>query len=156
MAKNYELTVMIDSQLPEEGVEETVKRYEGMIVGQGGEVVNIDRWGARKLAYEVRKQQQAVYAIYQFRGESDVLSELDRSCKLDESVLRHMVVAVDEDFQVDDEEEEPQETPAEAEETEEVTAEEAEEKEEEGEDGPTEDGEGGEDEEQKEDEEVQP
>ena len=119
MTKNYELTVMVDSQIPDEGVEEAIKRYEDMIAGQGGEVVNIDRWGARKLAYGVRKQQQAIYAIYQFRGDAKVLSELDRSCKLDESVLRHMVVAVEEEFEVEEAEEEPQETPAEAEEEEE-------------------------------------
>ena len=119
MTKNYELTVMVDSQIPDEGVEEAIKRYEDMIAGQGGEVVNIDRWGARKLAYEVRKQQQAIYAIYQFRGDAKILSELDRSCKLDESVLRHMVVAVEEEFEVEEAEEEPQETPAEAEEEEE-------------------------------------
>ena len=149
MVRNYELTLMVDSQLPEEGVEEIVKRYEGMIVGQGGEIANIDRWGTRKLAYEVRKQQQAIYAIYQFRGEADVLTELDRSCKLDESVLRHMVVAVEEDFPVE-EEEEPEEASAEVEEA----------AEEEGEDEPAEDGEGEGNEEAaeaaEEDEEVQP
>ena len=149
MAKNYEMTLMVDSQLPEEGVEEIVKRYEGMIVGQGGEIAKIDRWGTRKLAYEVRKQQQAIYAIYQFRAEVDVLPELDRSCKLDESVLRHMVVAVEEDFPVE-EEEEPEEASAEVEEA----------AEEEGEDEPAEDGEGEGNEEAaeaaEEDEEVQP
>ena len=153
MAKNYEMTLMVDSQLPEEGVEEIVKRYEGMIVGQGGEIAKIDRWGTRKLAYEVRKQQQAIYAIYQFRAEVDVLPELDRSCKLDESVLRHMVVAVEKDFEVEEEAEEPQEAPAEEEKTEEeaVEGEEPEDT-----DAAAEDGEDEGDEAQEEGEEVQP
>lgn len=92
MLKHYELTLIIDSQLPEETVEETIKRYETFVAGQGALVVNVDRRGVRKLAYEIKKHQQAVYTFVEFQAEPGILSDLDRACKLDESVLRHMVV----------------------------------------------------------------
>lgn len=95
MSRDYELALIVDSQLPEGGVEETIKRYEDFLTGQDATVVNVDRWGMRKLAYEIRKHQQAVYTFVQFQAEPGMLPELDRACKLDESVLRHMVVLVE-------------------------------------------------------------
>lgn len=98
MVKDYEMALIVNSQLPEGGVDETVKRVEGFLTDHGATVVQVDRWGTRKMAYEISKQQQADYTIFQFQAESDLLLELDRACKLDEGVLRHMVVLVEEGF----------------------------------------------------------
>ena len=95
MQRAYELTLIINSQLPEEGVEEAVKRYEDVLVQQDATVINVDRWGVRRLAYEVSKHQQGFYAFIQFQGDPEILLELDRSCRLDEAVLRHMIVVVE-------------------------------------------------------------
>ena len=95
MAKAYELALLVNSQLPEGGGDEAVKRYEGLLSAHGVTEVTVDRWGVRKLAYEVAKQQQADYAFMQFEAEASTLTELDRACRLDESVIRHMIVKID-------------------------------------------------------------
>ena len=94
MLRAYELALILNSQLPEEGVEEAVKRYED-VLAKDAEVTNVDRWGVRRLAYEVSKHQQGFYAFIQFQGDPEILLELDRSCRLDEAVLRHMIVVVE-------------------------------------------------------------
>jgi small subunit ribosomal protein S6 len=99
MSRNYELALIVDSQLPEGGVEETIKRCEDFLTGQDATIFNVDRWGVRKLAYEIKKHQQAVYTFVQFQAEPGILPELDRVCKLDESVLRYMVVLLEVDLE---------------------------------------------------------
>ncbi|MBE3089507.1 MAG: 30S ribosomal protein S6, partial [Actinobacteria bacterium] len=59
-------------------------------------VSNIDKWGVRKLAYSIKKQENGYYIIVYFNGESGVISELDRINKINEKILRHMVVKSDE------------------------------------------------------------
>lgn len=112
MQRNYELVLLVDSQLQEEGVQKTVERYTDLLSGQGASVHRTDSWGVRKLAYEIRKHQQASYSFVQFQGEPGVLPEVERAARLDDSVLRHLVVAIEE-LTVDPEPEEAaEEAPA--------------------------------------------
>jgi small subunit ribosomal protein S6 len=92
MAVDYEIAILLNSQLPEGQVEEAIERYQKVITDHGAEVLKVDRWGVRKLAYNIQKQQQADYSFIQFNGEADAVNELDRLCKLDEGVLRHMII----------------------------------------------------------------
>jgi small subunit ribosomal protein S6 len=92
MAVDYEIAILLSSQLPEGQAEEAINRYQKVMTDGGAEVVKVDRWGVRKLAYEIRKQQQADYSFIQFTGEPAVVDELDRLCRLDEGVLRHMII----------------------------------------------------------------
>ena len=110
MTRGYELALIVDTQLAEDGAEQTVKRYQDFLAGAGAALVNVDRWGVRKLAYEIRKHPQGDYSFLQFQSEPQVIAELDRACRLDEAVLRHMVVSVPGGFEVA-EEEEVEETP---------------------------------------------
>jgi small subunit ribosomal protein S6 len=79
-------------------VDETVKRYESLL-GERGAIVNIDRWGTRKLAYEIQKRQQGDYTLFQFQAEPGAIAEIDRACRLDESILRHLVILAENGFQ---------------------------------------------------------
>jgi small subunit ribosomal protein S6 len=99
MARSYELTLVISSQVSEDATQEAVQRYQEFLTGQGATVVNVDQLGVRKLAYEIARQQQGFYTFIQFESETDVIPELDRICKLDESLLRHLVVVVEEGFE---------------------------------------------------------
>lgn len=98
MPKDYELTLVVDTQLAEGSVDETVKRYESLL-GERGAIVNIDRWGTRKLAYEIQKRQQGDYTLFQFQAEPGAIAEIDRACRLDESILRHLVILAENGFQ---------------------------------------------------------
>ncbi len=92
MVKDYEMVLIVDSQLPEEEVEGTSKRYQDFLTQNDATIGDVDRWGVRKLAYEIGNHQQGSYIIFRFQAESAVISELDRTCRLDESVLRHLIV----------------------------------------------------------------
>ncbi len=99
MPKDYELTLVVDTQLAEGSVDETVKRYESLLGERGAIMVNIDRWGTRKLAYEIQKRQQGDYTLFQFQAEPSAIAEIDRACRLDESILRHLVILAENGFQ---------------------------------------------------------
>lgn len=89
---DYEMTLIVDSQLQES--DETVKRYEDLLSDQGANLVNTDRWGGRKLAYDIKKRQQGDYTLVQFQAEPASIAEVDRICRLDEAVLRHLIIQV--------------------------------------------------------------
>lgn len=101
MAKKYELVLILDPQVGDTQLEAAVEKYKSRLESAGAEMAHVDRWGLRKLAYTsiaLRQRQQAFYVLYQFTAESQMLGPLEGELKLDESVLRHMVVAVDGDF----------------------------------------------------------
>lgn len=108
MSREYEMALIVDTQRPNKEVDEAVTRYEALLGEQGAEVFHVDRWGARKLAYEIRKRQQGDYTFFQFRAEPGAVANVDRACRLDEAVLRHLIlqveippaVAVDDDGEV--------------------------------------------------------
>ena len=95
MSREYELALIVDTRRPNKEVDEAVARYETLLAEQGAEVVDVDRWGARKLAYEIRKRQQGDYAFFQFRAEPSAIANVDRACRLDEAVLRHLILQVE-------------------------------------------------------------
>jgi len=101
MPKDYEMTLIVDTQLAEGNVDEAVARYEALI-GEQGTLINVDRWGSRKLAYDIRKRQQGDYTFFQFQAEPDAISEVDRACRLDSGVLRHMIITVPGGFEADE------------------------------------------------------
>jgi small subunit ribosomal protein S6 len=89
---NYELTLILDSQLPEDQIHSRVQKVTALLGARGAEVVHVERWGMRKLAYEIRKRQQGFYTLIQFRSNGDPLRELDQACRLDEGIIRHVVL----------------------------------------------------------------
>lgn len=95
MSREYEMALIVDTQRPNKEVDEAVTRYEALLGEQGAEVVHVDRWGARKLAYEIRKRQQGDYTFFQFRAEPSAVATVDRVCRLDEAVLRHLILQVE-------------------------------------------------------------
>ncbi|MBT3602616.1 MAG: 30S ribosomal protein S6 [Candidatus Latescibacteria bacterium] len=109
MPKDYEMTLIVDIQLAEGSVDEAVTRYEAL-VGEQGTLINVDRWGSRKLAYDIRKRQQGDYTFFQFQAEPEAISEVDRACRLDAGVLRHMIITVPGGFEADEPEADPVES----------------------------------------------
>ena len=101
MVKKYELTCLLDSQLGDEGFESSVTKLESRLEKAGAEVVNIDRWGLRKLAYtsvSMKRRQQAYYVLYQFQAAAGAFNGIEEELKLDESVLRYLFVSVTGEF----------------------------------------------------------
>ncbi|HEX6938387.1 MAG TPA: 30S ribosomal protein S6 [Longimicrobiales bacterium] len=89
----YEAVYIFDSTLPDEAVEQRLERYNGLLTGNGrGEISAVDRWGKRQLAYPIAKKTSGNYVVVQFKAESEALPEFERVLKLDEGLLRYLVV----------------------------------------------------------------
>jgi small subunit ribosomal protein S6 len=92
--KQYETTIIMDAQLKEEGWEKTIDKYSA-IINQNGTIGQIDRWGVRRLAYEIEKQTHGFYVHVIHESAPSVLRELERQFQLDESCLRYLTVVAD-------------------------------------------------------------
>ncbi|HEX3000604.1 MAG TPA: 30S ribosomal protein S6 [Armatimonadota bacterium] len=94
--RDYEVIYILDPVLEDERVNALVENYSNLITNNGGEVVNVDRWEKRKLAYEIKGKREGLYVVMAFRAASEVRSELDRMMRISEGVIRHMIVRPEE------------------------------------------------------------
>lgn len=91
--RDYEVVYIFDSNLERPAIEQKLERLNSLITADGkGEVQAVEHWGKRPLAYPVEKQSNGYYVVVQFRAEPSNLDEFQRIAKLDEAVLRHLVV----------------------------------------------------------------
>jgi small subunit ribosomal protein S6 len=84
--------VILDPSLEERTVEPSLDKYLNVIRKDGGEVSKVDVWGRRRLAYEIQKNDEAIYAVIELSAEPDTVKEFDRQLCLNESVLRTKVL----------------------------------------------------------------
>ncbi|MGB5106513.1 MAG: 30S ribosomal protein S6 [Candidatus Zixiibacteriota bacterium] len=95
----YETTFITDSQLPETEIEAEIKRVEDLIKSNGGEIVETQRWGVRRLAYEIERRRQGYYAHFLYQSEHSVPALLDASFKINEKIMRHLTVVSEVDLE---------------------------------------------------------
>ena len=93
--REYELVVIIHPDLDENAVNDVVTRISSWITEAGGEVVKIDSWGKRELAYLIRKQKQGQYILMQTKMDPKLGSTLERNLGYLEPVLRYLIIARD-------------------------------------------------------------
>ena len=92
----YEVMVILDPSLDERTVAPSLEKYlNGVVVKDGGTVENVDVWGRRRLAYEVKKNAEGIYAVINLTAEPKTVQELDRQLGLNESILRTKVIRPD-------------------------------------------------------------
>ncbi len=99
--REYETMIIARSDLPEAELSKMVSRWESIIGNQGGEVIKKDAWGVRRLAYEINKQSRGNYFLYDVATTQDNIIELQRILKLDENVLRSLIVKLDDSVNVE-------------------------------------------------------
>ncbi|MDQ3991444.1 MAG: 30S ribosomal protein S6 [Actinomycetota bacterium] len=90
--EQYEIMVIVDPESDESQLTAVVDRITGIVDGAGGEVAKVDRWGRRKLAYEIDRKSEGSYLVIAFRSGGDALKELDRVLSLADPVMRFKVV----------------------------------------------------------------
>ena len=101
MDKKYELVCIIDPQVGDGGFDPIIEKYQGQLEGQGGQMVNLDKWGMRKLAFtsvSMKRRQQGFYVCYQFTAPSGDFKAIQHELKLDEDILRYLLVVVPGEF----------------------------------------------------------
>ena len=92
MTRQYEAVYIFDSALEEPAITERLTRYHALITLPGGEAPQVNHWGKRSLAYPIKKHQTGYYVVAKFDATAESLPEYERAVKLDESVLRFLVV----------------------------------------------------------------
>jgi small subunit ribosomal protein S6 len=91
----YEVMIILDPDLEERTVAPSLDTYLNVVRQDGGTVENVDVWGKRRLAYEINKKNEGIYAVVQLQAEPATVKELDRQLTLNESVVRTKVTRPD-------------------------------------------------------------
>ena len=91
----YELMVILDPEIDERTVAPSLDKFLNVIRNDGGSVDNVDIWGKRRLAYEINKKSEGIYAVIGLSAGPDSVKELDRQLSLNESVVRTKVTRPD-------------------------------------------------------------
>jgi small subunit ribosomal protein S6 len=91
----YELMVILDPDLEERTVAPSLDTYLNVVRNDGGSIDNVDIWGRRRLAYEIDKNAEGIYAVVTLQAEPATVKELDRQLGLNETVLRTKVIRPD-------------------------------------------------------------
>ncbi|TMM40157.1 MAG: 30S ribosomal protein S6 [Actinobacteria bacterium] len=93
--RHYEIMVILDASLEERTVAPSLDTYLNVIRTAGGSVEKLDVWGRRRLAYEIEKKAEGIYAVIDLQATPEAVAELDRQLRLNESVLRTKVIRPD-------------------------------------------------------------
>lgn len=97
MVRRYELMVILDPNQSDEAVQEQIDKIEALIKAtEGGEILNIDNWGKKRLAYEIQGRPFGVYVVFDFNMDATGSTELERHCRLDALNLRHLLLHIPE------------------------------------------------------------
>ncbi|GAB3618521.1 hypothetical protein GCM10027416_30780 [Okibacterium endophyticum] len=96
MTHQYELMVILDPEIDERTVAPSLDKFLNVVRTDGGTIDNVDIWGRRRLAYEINKKTEGIYAVVDFTASSEATQELDRQLKLSEAVMRTKVLRAEE------------------------------------------------------------
>lgn len=90
--RDYELVLVLDPQLGDDAYDAAIDRYSGMITGKGGVVTDTQRWGKRRLAYQIRHFGEGNYVLFKLKMRPAVSRELEANLRISEEVIRHLLV----------------------------------------------------------------
>ena len=90
--REYEVMYILHPELDDEKVAAAMEKYNTLIQNNGGTVANAEKWGKRRLSYEIKGQREGTYVLASFSGGPAVSSELDRVMKISDDVIRHLIV----------------------------------------------------------------
>jgi small subunit ribosomal protein S6 len=94
--RDYELVVVLSPDIRDDEVPASIERVQQAITGRGGEIVDVNHWGRRRLAYPIKRHLEGNYVVSQIRLDPDRVSDLEQNLRISEDVLRHMIVKADE------------------------------------------------------------
>lgn len=95
VVRPYEIMLVLQPDLEEEATDALLERLTGVVTSEGGSIENLDRWGKRRLAYEIKGFTEGFYVVMDFQAEPATASELERIVKLTDGVIRHLLIRRD-------------------------------------------------------------
>ena len=93
--RHYEIIVIVSPEVDERQVTPMLEKYLQIITNGGGTVDNFDFWGKRRLAYDIKKRSEGIYAVVDMKTTPELAQELDRQLGLNEAVLRTKLIRPD-------------------------------------------------------------
>lgn len=106
--KKYESVIIINPKLEEKEIKDTIEKYKNMMNEFSNKKVTVEDLGERKLAYEIRKNNTGYYAVFNFYSAPNNISELERNYRIDDNVIKFIIMRQDE-LEYDESEEEDEE-----------------------------------------------
>jgi len=112
--RRYEILFIAHADSSDDDLNERIERYKSLIEQAKGFIVKVDKWGTRKLAYEIKKQSKGIYVLMDFACGSGIILELERNFKIDDKILKFLTVMKDNEVDLQElEKEKKGESPAE-------------------------------------------
>lgn len=93
--RTYESVAIINATLEDDQIESTISRMQETITTHGGEMLDLDKWGRKRLAYPINKAKSGYYVIFRFNASTDLIATLERNYRLDENVIRYLTIQLD-------------------------------------------------------------
>lgn len=90
--RRYELMIILDANIEERTIGPSIDQFLGVVKTDGGSVEKVDVWGRRRLAYDINKKSEGIYAVVDLTAEPATVKELDRQLNLNETILRTKVI----------------------------------------------------------------
>ena len=90
----YESAILINAALEDETIKSLIEKVKETITSNGGEILEIEDWGRKRLAYQVKKSKIGYYSIFRFNSLPDLIPKLERFYQLDESILRYLTITL--------------------------------------------------------------
>jgi len=92
----YEILYVIRPDLEEEATAALIDRFSGLVESNGGVNLTVDKWGKRRLAYEINDYREGQYVLMNFEGKGSVSQEIERLMKISDHIIRFLTVKRDE------------------------------------------------------------
>ena len=93
--KRYETIFIVHVDTPTDELNSLIERYKAIVTALKGTIIKVEKWGKRKLAYEIKKQSNGFYVLFDFAGKSAIIEEMERNFKIDDKILKFMTIMKD-------------------------------------------------------------
>jgi small subunit ribosomal protein S6 len=95
MVKNYESVIIINAALEDEQVETVITKIVDNLKLNSGEVIDVDKWGRKRLAYPIQKSKSGYYLLLRYDAPTDLIKKFERMLRFDENVIRYITILLD-------------------------------------------------------------
>ena len=93
--KDYESIFILNPSIEEAEAEKIVQRMQDVVNGHGGQMLKVEKWGRKRLAYIVKKQKKGEYVLLHFKGQPETVAELERNYKMVDSIIKYLTVRLE-------------------------------------------------------------
>ena len=94
--RKYEIMYILNASLEEAARQQLIETLHGIITNEDGTIEKIDEWGIKEFAYEINHMSKGYYMVVTFQAEVETVAELDRICRINQNVVRHLIVNLEE------------------------------------------------------------